>query len=161
MQRRKFNFRIDVCAIEVVEGSKMKRFLIAAIFLLASVCAIAQTITAGLPPGIKLSAAGQLQGIPVASGTFQFAIQVQDSSQHTTSKTFSLTISPSGGGLTITTPAQLPPGTQNVLYSQTLQATGGTGTLTWSMLSSPAVQQPIFVPMLPGYVLQRPLQAQK
>jgi uncharacterized protein (TIGR03437 family) len=47
----------------------------------------------GLPVGLTLNpASGVLSGIPTATGNFTFSIRVTDSSQFSTSKTFSLTI---------------------------------------------------------------------
>ncbi|MDE3188074.1 MAG: putative Ig domain-containing protein, partial [Acidobacteriota bacterium] len=86
-----------------------------------------------LPAGLSLSTAGVISGTPTASGTFNIVITVTDSASNTASGTFSLTVQPT---LTVTT-TTLPSGTVGVAYSQTLAATGGTGTgYTWSVNSA-------------------------
>ena len=85
--------------------------------------------TGSLPTGLTLSAAGVISGTPTATGT-TFTVQVTDSIQ---TKQQSLTITVNAV-LTITT-ASLPNGVQGTAYSQTLTATGGTGTNTWSLAS--------------------------
>ena len=53
------------------------------------------TLNSGsLPPGVGLSSAGVLNGIPTASGTFTFNVRVDDSDFHATNRTFSLLINP-------------------------------------------------------------------
>ena len=86
-----------------------------------------------LPPGLTLSTGGLISGIPTEGGTFTFIAQVQDSStpQQTDTQALSITIIPQ---LNITT-TSLPNGVQNVVYSQTLSATGGVTPYTWSLAS--------------------------
>ena len=86
-----------------------------------------------LPAGLNLSSAGAISGTPTASGTFNIVITATDSASNTASGTFSLTVEPA---LAIST-TTLPSGTVAVPYSQTLTATGGTGTgYTWSVNSA-------------------------
>ncbi|MCC6390036.1 MAG: putative Ig domain-containing protein [Bryobacterales bacterium] len=83
-----------------------------------------------LPRGLSLSAAtGQISGTPAQSGTFPITIQVRDSLGATASAPFSLVVA-GAGSLTIVT-ASLPSATLNVVYTQTLQVSGGTGPYTW------------------------------
>ncbi len=83
-----------------------------------------------LPAGMSLSSAGAISGTPTASGTFSIVITVTDSASNTASGTFSLTVQPTLAVSTTT----LPSGTVGVAYSQTLAATGGTGTgYAWSV----------------------------
>jgi hypothetical protein len=78
-----------------------------------------------LPPGVTLVAnSGQLTGIPTIAGTYVFTVRIADSAGVAATRSFTLVIAPS---LTITTSA-LAGGTSGVPYSQTLAATGGTGT---------------------------------
>jgi hypothetical protein len=86
-------------------------------------------IGSGLPAGVSLSAAGVVSGTPSVSGPFNFTAQVTSGSQ-TVSKSFSLQVD---ALLTITTASPLTSGIQNVAYSATLAATGGTGSYTWSV----------------------------
>jgi hypothetical protein len=96
------------------------------------------TLTSGsaLPGGLLLSPAGVLSGKPTAAGTIAFSVTVTDSNSNTASRNFSLTIDP---GLTISTPAVLPAATVGTAYSQTLTATGGSGTgNVWTLTSGGA-----------------------
>lgn len=85
----------------------------------------------GLPTGISLGGNGTLSGTPTASGTFAFTVTVSDSNGASASGGLSITISPA---LSITT-STLPNGVINVSYSQTLSASGGTGSFSWSLKS--------------------------
>jgi hypothetical protein len=95
----------------------------------------AWSITAGaLPSGLTLTPNGSIYGTPNASGTFNFATQVTDSTTPTAeavTKALALTVGPA---LTITT-ASLATATVGAAYSQTLAALGGTPGYTWSMAS--------------------------
>jgi len=83
-----------------------------------------------LPAGLSLSTAGVVDGTPTATGTLGLTLQVTDGVQ-TAQKSFTLTIN---AVLSVTT-VSLPNGVQGTSYSQTLTATGGTGTNTWSLAS--------------------------
>ncbi|MBL8211826.1 MAG: putative Ig domain-containing protein [Bryobacterales bacterium] len=91
-----------------------------------------------LPSNLALSAAGVLSGTPTSAGTFNFTLQVTDSANTTATKAFTLTIA---APLTITTASPLPSGVVNQAYaSQTLAATGGTGTgYAWGLQSGSAL----------------------
>jgi len=83
-----------------------------------------------LPTGLSVSAGGVISGTPTAPGASNFTLQVTDGTQ-TTTKVFDLTVIPE---LVITTTSPLPDGTAGTPgYSTTLQATGGTGTITWAV----------------------------
>lgn len=87
-----------------------------------------------LPPGLMLSAGGTLSGTPTtAASPVTFVIQVTDASNSaaTATRTFQLTINPAGPALTIST-ASLPGWTAGAPYSQTLTATGGSGSYSWT-----------------------------
>ena len=77
------------------------------------------------PAGLNLSTGGAISGTPTASGTFSVVITVTDSAQNTASSTFSLTVEAT---LAITTVSPLKSGTINAAYSQSLAASGGSGT---------------------------------
>lgn len=64
------------------------------------------TVSSGaLPSGISLTATGDLQGTPTATGTFTFSAQVTDANNHSAAATFNLAIGASSG---FDGPAQLP-----------------------------------------------------
>ena len=55
------------------------------------------SVTAGvLPPGLALSRAGAITGIPTATGNYIFTAQAQDSTSETASQAFSLTVTAAG-----------------------------------------------------------------
>ena len=83
-----------------------------------------------IPAGLNLSAGGAISGTPTAAGTFSVVISVTDSAQNSASSTFSLTVEPT---LAVTTVSPIKSGTINAAYSQSLGASGGSGTgYTWS-----------------------------
>lgn len=89
------------------------------------------TIAGGaLPPGLALSPQGLVSGIPSASGTYGFQVQVVDQTGATATKAFGLVVS---AGLVISTSTQLPSAVPNQPYSQTLAATGGTPPYQWAV----------------------------
>ena len=90
------------------------------------------SISAGsLPQGLILSA-GQISGTPTAAGNASFTVKVTDTGSASATKALSINIA---ANPVIITTASLPAGQVGVPYSQTLQASGGTGTLTWTISS--------------------------
>ncbi len=85
----------------------------------------------GLPGGLTMNAAGQISGTPSTAGNYTIAAQVTDSSSHTATAQFPVSIAAS---LTITT-TSLQGGTAGVPYSTSLQASGGTPPYSWSIAS--------------------------
>src|SRR4029077_3999459 len=85
---------------------------------------------AGMPTGLTLSSAGAITGTPTVAGTFTFNVVATDSLfVPSPAQSFSITIN----AVPAVTPASLVPWTQGLAnYSQTVAATGGTGTLTFS-----------------------------
>jgi hypothetical protein len=83
-----------------------------------------------VPPGLGLTQAGVLFGTPTAPGTYNFVVRAQDAGGATATRSLAVTIG--GSGLTITTTA-LPGASLGTAYSATLQASGGTGQLTWTL----------------------------
>jgi hypothetical protein len=86
-----------------------------------------------LPPGLGLSSAGVISGMPTITGTWTFTVRVRDVFSQTAMKAFSITVQlppPS-----ITTDSPLPTGTATIFYSQTLAATGGAPPYTWLVIS--------------------------
>ncbi|HEV2637129.1 MAG TPA: putative Ig domain-containing protein [Actinocrinis sp.] len=82
-----------------------------------------------LPPGIMLSADGNLTGTPTATGTFTFTVKVTDADNQSATQATSLTVSP-GVSTTFSAPAVANVG---AAYTDTLTATGGTTPYTWSL----------------------------
>ena len=83
-----------------------------------------------LPTGLTLSTVGLLSGTPTAVGTFNATLSVTDASGATLTKPYSITIN---AAVAVTTSA-LPGGGLRVAgYSQTITATGGTGTLSFAV----------------------------
>lgn len=85
-----------------------------------------------IPAGLGISGSGLITGTPTAQGSYSVVVTVQDTASHTATATFAIAIN---AQLAITT-TSLPAGTTGVMYSQTLAATGGVGTLTWSVATT-------------------------
>ncbi|MBZ5667485.1 MAG: Ig domain-containing protein [Acidobacteriia bacterium] len=92
------------------------------------------TITSGtLPAGLSLSSTtGIISGIPTGAGSATVTFQVADATGVTaSSQAITITVNPPPP-LTITT-ASLPGAALATAYSQTLQATGGVPSYTWTL----------------------------
>ena len=89
-----------------------------------------------LPPGLTLSSSGQLTGtIPVGTaGTYRFLVRVEDpiNSANFAVREFQYYVSP----LQVTTSNFPSFGNVGTPYSGSITATGGTGTITWSLDNS-------------------------
>jgi hypothetical protein len=99
------------------------------------------TVSAGsLPPGLTgLPSTGStvtISGTPTTQGTFNFTVTVTDSLGQSDTQALSIVINsapPSPTPPEITT-TSLAAGTVGETYSQTVEASGGTGGLTWSIV---------------------------
>ena len=91
------------------------------------------TVTSGaLPTGLALSSAGVISGQPGAAGTFNFTITAKDTVGATGTLLGSMVVNPA---VAITT-ASLSNWTTGITgYSQAIAATGGTGSLTYSVVN--------------------------
>ncbi|HLY20309.1 MAG TPA: putative Ig domain-containing protein, partial [Bryobacteraceae bacterium] len=83
-----------------------------------------------LPTGLTLSSAGAISGKPSVPGMASFSVKLTDATGVTATRALSITIASS---LSITSPAALPGAIFNVVYSDLLQATGGTMPYTWKV----------------------------
>ena len=95
------------------------------------------SITAGsLPPGLSLTSSGltaTISGNPTASGTYNFTLQVQDSSSPVLSDSKAYTITISDAGIAIST-LTLPGGNVSVWYRETVSASGAcTASTSWTL----------------------------
>lgn len=93
-------------------------------------------VTGGaLPPGLVLSSAGAITGLPSSAGTFNFTVTVTDSASRTAGASLSIVIEPSA--LVITT--TLPAGTVGQIYGPIdMSAENGTAPYTWSLVAGGA-----------------------
>ncbi len=89
------------------------------------------SVSAGsLPAGLSLNAAtGAITGTPTTAATSNFTITATDGIGATGSRAYSVTMN---AGIAVN-PATLPNGTVGVAYSQTVSATGGNGSYTFSV----------------------------
>jgi hypothetical protein len=97
-----------------------------------------------LPDGLKLNFYGVISGTPtIASTTQTFTVKLTDSASPnvTATKSLTITIPGTGGGLTITTtsPLKNAPRLQN--YTTVITASGGSGTYTFQNLSTASGRQ--------------------
>ena len=88
----------------------------------------------GLPAWLALSPAGVLNGTPPTAGPVTFGVTVTDAAQNSVSQQFTLPVNTT---LAISTGSPLPPATLGGGISYTFQATGGTGTYTWTSTCLP------------------------
>ncbi len=92
------------------------------------------SITAGsLPTGLTLSG-NTISGVPSASGTFNFTVQVADAASGTATANLSIVVSSPPPLAVNTTSGSLPAGTLNFAYPSTnVSASGGIQPYTWSI----------------------------
>jgi uncharacterized protein (TIGR03437 family) len=86
-----------------------------------------------LPPGLSLSAAGNLSGTLSTAGTYTFLASAAEPGNGSNAgyRQFAMTVTPIG----LITATALPYGNVGAPYNQTLAATGGVGALTWTLAS--------------------------
>jgi uncharacterized protein (TIGR03437 family) len=90
-------------------------------------------ISGSLPSGLTFAQNGTLSGIPTTTGNFALTIRVTDVNNSISQASFTLNVSSSN--LTLTTIA-LPAGSLNQPYTFTLASTGGSGSYTYSVITS-------------------------
>jgi len=90
-------------------------------------------VSAALPAGLSLdSGSGTISGVPTVQGSGTFTVGVTDAVGQTESAAFSLTVDPPLPLLIQTSSVTV---TLGIPFSQSLNATGGGGSYTWSVLS--------------------------
>ena len=89
--------------------------------------------TGALPTGMSLNAAGMVSGTPSSiPGSYAFTVRATDANSCSSTRAYSITvICPT----ILISPSTLPASTQYQSYSQTLTATGGNVSYTWSVVS--------------------------
>ncbi len=130
-----FNINNVPGGITINNNSSLGSFTIGQFFSIQlSACCVANYVwsaTPGsLPSGLTLSTSGQLGGTVSTSGTYTFLVEAADAAGVAAPgfREFILNASP----LSITTNS-IPYGNVGSTYNSALAATGGTGTLTWSV----------------------------
>jgi hypothetical protein len=94
------------------------------------------TVTEGsLPAGLTMSGTGLISGTPTQAGNFPITVQVRDAGAGSASqvRTAEYSIAIGSTTLVISPPQTLPRGVINVAYNNSLSATGGTPSYSWSL----------------------------
>lgn len=88
-----------------------------------------------LPPGLNLSPAGVISGVPTLAGTYAFTAKVTDSNGWTASKNFSVTIMDltTPGPLNINDTVPFPPADTGKPYAAQVYVAGSAGPFTFTM----------------------------
>lgn len=89
-----------------------------------------KVVHGAIPPGMALSLAGRLSGIPIGAGTYLFNVIATDAEFNTGSRNYSLEVRTPD--ITIN-PYPLTQAYQNVPYFQTLSASGGDGSYQYAV----------------------------
>lgn len=92
------------------------------------------TALGALPPGVGLSGAGRLAGIPTATGRFVYALEVGDATGRTSRLTCDLTVG--APGLNLQTACPLAPVETGQPVRVNLQASGGLAPYHWSSVGT-------------------------
>ncbi|MDQ0331109.1 hypothetical protein QV13_22365 [Mesorhizobium hungaricum] len=96
-----------------------------------------EILTGALPSGLTLDPGGTISGTPSVSGSFDFTVKATDDSTGTGAPFFGtkqMTLKVAAPGIAIG-PSSLPNATGGVVYSQALDASGGVGPYSFSVLS--------------------------
>lgn len=84
-----------------------------------------------LPAGLSLNvSSGEIVGTPTTAGTYNFDVQASDVNGSTDTQTLSIIINPE---LDLSTSGNLADATVGYAYSQTMNVSGGTAPITWSL----------------------------
>lgn len=86
-----------------------------------------------LPPGLALSATGQISGIPTSTGSFTFTVQASDANGCLGEQTYTIVINPFVCGTIDVFPATLPTPVLGAPYNQSVGASGGLAPYTFAI----------------------------
>jgi len=114
------------------EGTTAKPFQVTAGPDAASV---SYTGTGTLPPGVSLSSTGVLAGTPAVEGSFPLTITATDTTGHSATQSFMLSVA-SSSSLQIATTSPLAAAQVGAPYSVRLAASGGSRPYKWTLVSS-------------------------
>jgi hypothetical protein len=90
-------------------------------------------VSGAVPPGMGFDTSGLLGGTPAAAGTFNFVVGVVDDYGYSATQAYSLVIAPATPATITVAPSSLPAAKENLFYSETLTASGGTGPYTFTV----------------------------
>jgi hypothetical protein len=110
----------------------------ALVFASGGTAPLSYSITSGsLAPGLSLEGeSGVLTGVPSSEGTFEFTVQVRDSSEPSPEvRTATLLLTVTGPPALSVSTSELEEATAGSPFSQSLVATGGSPPYTWSITS--------------------------
>ncbi|MBI4876537.1 MAG: putative Ig domain-containing protein [Acidobacteria bacterium] len=105
------------------------------------------SVSGGLTPGLGLSGAGRVAGVPRQAGSFEFAVSVADASGQRATQSCSQRVRPPV--VRIATACPLPGARVGTAYTTQLEAGGGAGSFTWSAIGA----LPRGLTLVPGGVL--------
>jgi hypothetical protein len=93
-----------------------------------------------LPRGLAMEpSSGRIEGMPLADGHYPFTVKVTDRARHTAQRAFAITVRPPEERPPATPPPTIsvspepPAGVRGERYGTVLRASGGSGTLVWSV----------------------------
>lgn len=90
------------------------------------------TVLSGLPPGLTISPVGVFSGAPTQEGTYNVLVRVQDAAGATVESAYVITVAPAGFRVSN---QSLQAAALNQSYNQALTTSGGSGTVTFSIVS--------------------------
>ena len=93
-----------------------------------------RVVAGALPDGLSLSATGVITGRPTREGTATFTVRATDTIPLSDEQVLTIRINPAPVPPAITT-TTLPDGTEQVTYNARVTATGGTGAVTWRVVT--------------------------
>ena len=88
-----------------------------------------------LPAGLTMSSTGLISGTPTQPGPFQLTLDVSQPSGPRGPSPVYVLVNPTAPVVLNVLPQSLPGGMVNQFYSQQVSATGGTGAVTFSLIS--------------------------